>query len=99
MLISGLTRWKSIYYGRRSEYVFMGNDSAVSELIWVVAWYQAEYAASHHLNNPNSKVHGANMGPIWGRQDPGGPHVGPMNFAIWEVKPRSLEHQKPLLLV
>ena len=31
---------------------------------------------------PDSKVHGANMGPIWGRQDPGGPHVGPMNFAI-----------------
>ena len=27
-------------------------------------------------NNPDSKVHGANMGPIWGRQDPGGPHVG-----------------------
>ena len=25
------------------------------------------------------------MGPIWGRQDPGGPHVGPMNFAIWEI--------------
>ena len=23
------------------------------------------------------------MGPIWDRQDPGGPHVGPMNFAIW----------------
>ena len=23
------------------------------------------------------------MGPIWGRQDPGGPHVGPMNFVIW----------------
>ena len=33
---------------------------------------------------PDSKVHGANMGPIWGRQDPGGPHVGPMNFAIWD---------------
>ena len=32
---------------------------------------------------PDSKVHGAHMGPIWGRQDPGGPHVGPMNFAIW----------------
>ena len=31
----------------------------------------------------DSKVHGANMGPIWGRQDPGGPHVGPMDFAIW----------------
>ena len=34
--------------------------------------------------NPDSKVHGANMGPIWGRQDPGGPHVGPMNFAIYD---------------
>ena len=22
------------------------------------------------------------MGPIWGRHDPGGPHDGPMNFAI-----------------
>ena len=32
---------------------------------------------------PDSKVHGTNMGPIWGRQDPGGPHVGPMKFAIW----------------
>ena len=32
---------------------------------------------------PDSQVHGANMGPIWGRQDTGGPHVGPMNFAIW----------------
>ena len=31
---------------------------------------------------PESKVHGANMGPIWGRQDPGGPHIGPMNLAI-----------------
>ena len=31
---------------------------------------------------PDSKFHGANMGPIWGRQDPGGPHIGPMNFAI-----------------
>ena len=34
---------------------------------------------------PDSKVHGANMGPIWGQQDSGGPHVGPMNFAIWVV--------------
>ena len=38
------------------------------------------------VNNPDSNVHGANMGPIWGQQDPGGPHVGPMNFAIWEIK-------------
>ena len=37
------------------------------------------------MHNPDSKVPGANMGPIWGRQDRGGPHVGPMNFAIWEL--------------
>ena len=35
---------------------------------------------------PDSKVHGANMGSIWGRQDPDGPHVGPMNLAIWVDK-------------
>ena len=29
---------------------------------------------------PDNNVHGASMGPIWGRQDPGGPHVGPMNW-------------------
>ena len=29
------------------------------------------------MNAPDSKVHGANMGPIWGRQDPGGPHDAP----------------------
>ena len=40
---------------------------------------------------PDSKVHGANMGPIWGRQDPGGTHVGPMNFAIWVVFKISLK--------
>ena len=34
---------------------------------------------------PDNKVHGANIGPIWGRQDPGGPHVGPMNLAIWDI--------------
>ena len=45
---------------------------------------------------PDSKVYGANMGPIWGRQDPGGPHVGPMNNAIWGS---SLVHIPAWLLV
>ena len=26
------------------------------------------------------------MGPAWDRQNPGGPHVGHMNPAIWEQK-------------
>ena len=41
---------------------------------------------------PDSKVHGANMGPIWDRQDPGGPHVGPMNFAIWGINEMNCVH-------
>ena len=28
------------------------------------------------IQNPDSKVHEAKMGPILDRQDPGGPHVG-----------------------
>ena len=35
----------------------------------------------YHLY-PDSKVHGAHTGPIWGRQDPGGTHVDPMDFAM-----------------
>ena len=37
------------------------------------------------VNIPDIKVHGTSMGPIWGRQDPGGRHVGPMDFAIWDA--------------
>ena len=32
---------------------------------------------------PGSKTYWANMGPTWGRQDPGGSHAGQMNFVIW----------------
>ena len=34
--------------------------------------------------NPDCKIHGATLWPTWGRQDPGGPHVGHMNLAIWK---------------
>ena len=48
------------------------------------AWWAAGNGRTHIRNQyPDSKVHGANMGPIWGRQDPDGAHVGPMNLAIW----------------
>ena len=46
-------------------------------------------------HDPDSKVHGAIMGPTWGRQDPGGPHVGPMNLAIrvkWWQRPHQGQH-------
>ena len=41
------------------------------------------YRVQELLDYPDSKVHRANVGPTWGRQDPGGPYVGHMNFAIW----------------
>ena len=34
------------------------------------------------LQTPDSKVHGANMGPTWVLSAPDGSHVGPMNLAI-----------------
>ena len=34
------------------------------------------------------------MGPTWGRQDPGGPHVDPMNFDIWVI-PNSYKISDP----
>ena len=39
---------------------------------------------SSTIHNPDSKDHGANMGPTWVLSAPGGPHLGPMNLAIRE---------------
>ena len=50
----------------------------------VRAWMSICINIKQWDGNPDSKFHGAIMGPIWGRQDPGGLHVGPMNFATWE---------------
>ena len=45
---------------------------------------------SVYSSTPDSKVHGANMGTIWGRQDPDGSHFGPINFAIWDPSGNSI---------
>ena len=51
---------------------FHQNDTSASLLILGIG------------DNPDSKVHGANMGPIWVLSAPAGPHVYPMNVAIRE---------------
>ena len=63
-----------------------------SNYICIRSFYHA--STSHHTlldrhaqTAPDSKVHGAEMGPTWGQQDPGWPHDGSMNFAIWEPSP------------
>ena len=37
-----------------------------------------------HKTTPDSKVHRVNMGPTWVLSVPDGPHVSPMNLAIWD---------------
>ena len=37
------------------------------------------------VNNPDSKVRGANMGPTWVLSAPDWPHLGPTNLAIREI--------------
>ena len=48
---------------------------------------------------PDSKVHGANMGPIWVLSAPDGPHVGPWTlpsgFPLWCLGQR-MEHWPPV---
>ena len=47
-------------------------------------WFQIHnYRYRHNIwDAPNSKVHGANIGPTWALSAPDGPHVGPMNLPI-----------------
>ena len=62
-------------------------DKPLSEPLMVIHSASVSLSVLCYYQNsiPDSKVHGANMGPIYGRQDPGGPHVGPMKFAIWDL--------------
>ena len=69
-LLHSMWNWGTICYHR-----------SWSSFIWLRL--VASFMASCYVDYPDSKVHWANMGPIWGRQDPSGPHVGPMSFAIW----------------
>ena len=66
-----------------------GHFNKYSFLLWSVVFmqYNIRFDPMLSIANifPDNKVHGANMGPIWGRQDPDGPHVGPMNLAVWVI--------------
>ena len=59
-----------------------------SQINWnTIIWLLVQVIIKSELWNtsPDGKIHGANMGLIRGRKVPGGPHVGPMNLAIWEL--------------
>ena len=67
---------RSVYRRKRAEAPAKGQFARY--------WLMRSLFVTFLLLNPDSKVHGPNMGPIWGRQGPGGPHVGPVNFTVWE---------------
>ena len=43
----------------------------------------AKVTSNHSTDFPNHKVYGAKMGPTWVLLAPSGPHVDPMDLAIW----------------
>ena len=48
--------------------------------------YQSIFDPGDWYITPDNKAHGANMGPTWDRQHPGGPYVGHVNLAIWDTE-------------
>ena len=86
LTISNVTKWyviignKSILEESMSNYLALTMpDDGMGAMPSVGPMMTEFWFHEYH----DSKGHGANMGPIWDRQDPGGPHVGPMTFAIW----------------
>ena len=57
------------------------NGASVTHIPYLIkAW-----SGNKILYTPDSKVDGANMGPIWVLLAPGGSHVGPINLVIWDI--------------
>ena len=52
---------------------------------WITTYHMAQEIWRNRV--PDSKVYGANMGPTWVLSAPFGPHVGPMDIAIWGGMP------------
>ena len=97
--VRGNQRWplNSLHIGPVTRKMFPFDD-VIMVYHFQNSWYTMSWLYVHALHldfcsicsvdrlvftYPDSKVHGTNMGPTWGRQDPGGPHVGHMNLAIW----------------
>ena len=80
---SGLYLWEITVFGLtpRPQICLAQNENIFVTIYQVDDGQQLQIY--HNLNTPDSKVHGAYMWPTWGRQNPGGPHVGLMILAIW----------------
>ena len=70
--------------------LWLGNSPFYPYVLLPLDWQLGNHAVCEELVEracviPDSKVHVANTGPVWGWPDPGGPHVGPMKFSIWDA--------------
>ena len=78
---------KRSLYDFYNQFFLWGIPIPIWILVYIISthfiFWVDRFQGAQSGNHPDSKVHGANMGPTWGRQDPGGPHVGPMDLAIW----------------
>ena len=71
----------------------------LSGFIWILLTTLCYFLNLRPINNPDSKIHGANMGPTWVLMAPGGPHVGHTNIAIWEGNLPSYFSHKPITII
>ena len=69
-----------------SDQIILIHELRIKRIIYPhVTKFRSWPGKSWITHSDNNKVHGANVGPTWDREDPGGPHVGHMNFPIWAV--------------
>ena len=69
----------------------INHKPALSEPMMV---YFTDAHVSLDLNNPDDKVHGAYMGPTWGRQDPGGPMLAPWTLLSGKLRTNATCHKE-----
>ena len=68
--------------------VYSFENRTVSIISAMLKMFNLHFGPLHAIHpsgtneDPDSKVHGANMGPTWVLSAPDGPHVGPKNLAI-----------------
>ena len=71
------TSYEALLFSLHAEYV---DDKSHSKVVISLAPWRC---SSNLKSILDSKVHWAYMGPTWGRQDLGGPHIGPMIIDVW----------------
>ena len=73
-----MNSWLNFY----ENYLCIDYNSTAQVRSQICKWHDSWDIMTYAKIVPDSKVRGANLGPIWVLAAPGGPHVGPMNLAI-----------------